>query len=417
MSKRMHCNPLTGAIGECHAQSPETCPFGAENHANSFEEIQQISDSIHQKIIDRSITCNKLDFTDSRVGITEVGDEKSQERLFARLNELNYSKHDKESELLEGVKEKVRNSKKPCNVHFITKYNFMSRRHSEIPTKLKEEEINKEWMEYQDAHDVNFGYYRDSKLNKIMHRNKKMSEVEEQKYRDARRNVEKQAWDNIVKSYKDKDLENNGFVKLRNVDGAGNCALIYIEENNSVKDKRMSEKEIGYVKDEFEMRAKNYKDVAKAVAVKLMFKDASTIKVAKKLDAYNFIATLNGRTERQKELDEAIKEAKEEEIKNMYLKGDEKTPESLEYEETIRNADLTLDNDDDDDNPVDTAELKRKAWKKYIKKCYNKKIKDKGDIEEGHNTFYYENGDYITDKYSEIIDESKQSILYVEREI
>lgn len=37
-----HVNPETGKFDICHAKSPENCPFGVENHSESYEEIQSI---------------------------------------------------------------------------------------------------------------------------------------------------------------------------------------------------------------------------------------------------------------------------------------------------------------------------------------------------------------------------------------
>ena len=44
-----HINPKTGEIGTCKAKSPETCPFGCENHSENLEEIQVKADKINKK--------------------------------------------------------------------------------------------------------------------------------------------------------------------------------------------------------------------------------------------------------------------------------------------------------------------------------------------------------------------------------
>lgn len=31
-----HVNPETGKFDICHAESPENCPFGIENHSDKF---------------------------------------------------------------------------------------------------------------------------------------------------------------------------------------------------------------------------------------------------------------------------------------------------------------------------------------------------------------------------------------------
>lgn len=46
-----HCNPETGDRGICKAASPESCPFGAENHAQTEEEIEKIADTINQELV------------------------------------------------------------------------------------------------------------------------------------------------------------------------------------------------------------------------------------------------------------------------------------------------------------------------------------------------------------------------------
>ena len=43
-----HVNPKTGEIGTCKAKSPETCPFGCENHSENLEEIQVKADKINK---------------------------------------------------------------------------------------------------------------------------------------------------------------------------------------------------------------------------------------------------------------------------------------------------------------------------------------------------------------------------------
>lgn len=47
-----HYNPRTGQVSICKAKSPETCPFGVENHAQSLEEITKFADE-QNKIIAR----------------------------------------------------------------------------------------------------------------------------------------------------------------------------------------------------------------------------------------------------------------------------------------------------------------------------------------------------------------------------
>lgn len=46
-----HCNPATGKIGICRAASPESCPFGVENHATTKQEIQETADIINQELV------------------------------------------------------------------------------------------------------------------------------------------------------------------------------------------------------------------------------------------------------------------------------------------------------------------------------------------------------------------------------
>lgn len=41
-----HVNPETGEFGICNAKSPENCPFGCENHSETYEEIQIKADKI-----------------------------------------------------------------------------------------------------------------------------------------------------------------------------------------------------------------------------------------------------------------------------------------------------------------------------------------------------------------------------------
>ena len=43
-----HVNPKTGEFGICHAKSPESCPFGCENHSESYDEIQIKADKINK---------------------------------------------------------------------------------------------------------------------------------------------------------------------------------------------------------------------------------------------------------------------------------------------------------------------------------------------------------------------------------
>ena len=44
-----HVNPKTGEIGTCKAKSPDSCPFGCENHSENLEEIQVKADKINKK--------------------------------------------------------------------------------------------------------------------------------------------------------------------------------------------------------------------------------------------------------------------------------------------------------------------------------------------------------------------------------
>ena len=45
-----HVNPETGKFDICHASCPENCPFGVENHSESYEEIQIKADKINKKL-------------------------------------------------------------------------------------------------------------------------------------------------------------------------------------------------------------------------------------------------------------------------------------------------------------------------------------------------------------------------------
>lgn len=44
-----HYNPRTGEVTKCMAKSPETCPYGVENHAQTLEEIQKVC-QIYKKV-------------------------------------------------------------------------------------------------------------------------------------------------------------------------------------------------------------------------------------------------------------------------------------------------------------------------------------------------------------------------------
>lgn len=413
MGKRFHCNPLTGAIGECHAKGK--CPFGTENHADTFEEIQEIADKIHQKILDRYKMSRGLEVSNFN-GIIRINNQKDKEDFLKKLDSLNYSEYDKEHEDIEKLKNQIKSFDESCDVHFITKENYATRKHSAIPVALKEEIIGEEWIEEQKAADVKFGYYYDKKQEKVVYRNKKLSDDEEYQYRLSKDKVYKRAWNSIVEHYKDKDLEKNNLVKLRNIDGDRNPAIIYVtktktyDESNS--DKKTRKEENNRVLSEFIVRSRNYKDVTKSGAIKFVFKDLDLVKNAKKLDPYNFIRELDGKTLRQKELDDSIKEAKEEDIENMCIGGER----DLEYEKNVREADLRLDNDDDDDNPIDSAEIKRNVWRKYINKCRRTPLNNKRILTTAQGDHYFENGDYVSETYTEIIDEDKKSILFVERE-
>lgn len=48
-----HYNPKTGEVSKCKAKSPETCPFGAENHAQSLEEITKFADEQNEELAER----------------------------------------------------------------------------------------------------------------------------------------------------------------------------------------------------------------------------------------------------------------------------------------------------------------------------------------------------------------------------
>lgn len=43
-----HVNPETGKFDICHAESPENCPFGIENHSDNLEDIQIKADKINK---------------------------------------------------------------------------------------------------------------------------------------------------------------------------------------------------------------------------------------------------------------------------------------------------------------------------------------------------------------------------------
>lgn len=49
-----HYNPKTGEVSKCNAKSPETCPFGSANHAQSLEEIQKMADERNKERTDKS---------------------------------------------------------------------------------------------------------------------------------------------------------------------------------------------------------------------------------------------------------------------------------------------------------------------------------------------------------------------------
>ena len=48
-----HVNPVTGEVGICKAKSPDSCPFGCENHSENLDDIQIKSDKINKSIIRR----------------------------------------------------------------------------------------------------------------------------------------------------------------------------------------------------------------------------------------------------------------------------------------------------------------------------------------------------------------------------
>lgn len=47
--KIYHYNPKTGEVSRCRAKSPESCPFGAENHSKDIEQLTYYADVQNQK--------------------------------------------------------------------------------------------------------------------------------------------------------------------------------------------------------------------------------------------------------------------------------------------------------------------------------------------------------------------------------
>ena len=44
-----HVNPVTGEVGICKAKSPDSCPFGCENHSENLDDIQVKADRMNKK--------------------------------------------------------------------------------------------------------------------------------------------------------------------------------------------------------------------------------------------------------------------------------------------------------------------------------------------------------------------------------
>ena len=55
-----HVNPETGKFDICYAKSPESCPFGCENHSENYEEIQIKADKINKFLNEYNIISKKL---------------------------------------------------------------------------------------------------------------------------------------------------------------------------------------------------------------------------------------------------------------------------------------------------------------------------------------------------------------------
>ena len=63
-----HVNPETGEFDICHAKSPENCPFGVENHSESYEEIQIKADIINKNFFPIKDEDNVVTFSVAECG-------------------------------------------------------------------------------------------------------------------------------------------------------------------------------------------------------------------------------------------------------------------------------------------------------------------------------------------------------------
>ena len=66
-----HVNPETGKFDICYAKSPESCPFGCENHSENYEEIQIKADKINKFLNEYNIISKKLSDYDIEISEDE----------------------------------------------------------------------------------------------------------------------------------------------------------------------------------------------------------------------------------------------------------------------------------------------------------------------------------------------------------
>lgn len=96
-----HYNPRTGEVTKCMAKSPETCPYGVENHAQTLEEIQKVADKKNQEKVLLVKSCMKK----LESNIDEVKNDKALlEEFFKKyesgtiLKEENYKVNEKDKD-------------------------------------------------------------------------------------------------------------------------------------------------------------------------------------------------------------------------------------------------------------------------------------------------------------------------------
>lgn len=98
----MHFNPKTQKTSACHAQSPQTCKFGPENHGSTMEEMQKIQDNYNERVVKLTDTFNRLSQytsaadkaieTNKKEKISEILDE-LKEYYPKEANRLEYFKY------------------------------------------------------------------------------------------------------------------------------------------------------------------------------------------------------------------------------------------------------------------------------------------------------------------------------------